>query len=73
MQKSLSTEVYMGVNIASSIDNLSYQDITLLRLCNGIIFLLKPQKIWHFITNINGHALQYACIFYISKKTYARY
>jgi hypothetical protein len=34
---------------------------------------LKTQKIWDFITDINGHALQHACIFYISKKTYASY
>jgi len=40
---------------------------------HGIIFLLKTRKIWHFTNGINGHALQYACVFYVSKKTYAWY
>jgi hypothetical protein len=73
MQKSLSTKVYMGVNVASSIDNLSRQDITFLSTLQWNYFIVENAKNWHFITNINGHALQYACILYISKKTYARY
>jgi hypothetical protein len=68
MQKSLSIEFYMGVNIASSIDNLSCQDITFFSTLQWNYFIVGKAKKWHFITNINGHALQYACIFYISKK-----
>jgi hypothetical protein len=36
--------------------------------CHGTIFLLKTKEIWHFTNGINGHVLQYACVFLCFKE-----
>jgi hypothetical protein len=68
----------MDVNIVGDATFTSGQFVMLgynyfFQPCHGTIFLLKTQEIWHFTNGINGHVLQYACVFYVSKKTYSRY
>ncbi len=55
----------------SLVDNFILEYKLFFQPRHGIIFLLKTKKIWHFTNGINGHALLYACVFYVSKKTYA--